>query len=78
MWSATFWKGTAERAIKTFAQALAAYIVTSGVLGVLDVNWVHGASIAGLAAVLSILMSIGSSQVGPSGTPSLVDDRPAE
>lgn len=67
----SFFKDTAERAIKTVAQSAAALLVGNGV-GVLDVDWVGVASVAGLAGVVSLLTSIGSGYVGDD-SPSLVD-----
>ena len=51
-----FWKAALIRAIRTFAQALIAYIGTSAVLS--EVNWIEALSAAALAALLSILNSI--------------------
>lgn len=51
-----FWKAALIRAIRTFAQALIAYIGTSAVLS--EVNWLEALSAAALAALLSILNSI--------------------
>lgn len=71
-----FWSGALERAVKTFAQVLAAGLVADDVLGVLDVDWTAGLSVAGLAAIVSVLTSVASAQlVGPTGSPSLVQDR---
>jgi hypothetical protein len=54
MFGKSFWINLAERAISTFAQA-AVGILSAGSLGLLQVNWVDVASVAGLAALLSIL-----------------------
>jgi hypothetical protein len=70
MTTAVFWKATAERAVKTFAQSAAA-LLTANASGLLEVDWQQVASVAGLAAVLSLLTSVGSSRVGEPG-PSLV------
>ena len=70
--SATFWKDTAERAIKTFAQVAGATIIASGVLGILDLNYVQVLSISGLGTLLSVLTSIGSATTGDSNSASLV------
>lgn len=59
IFTAAFWKGAAERAIKTFAQALAALIAANGI-GIVDVDWLNVLSIAALSAVASILTSIGN------------------
>jgi glyoxylate carboligase len=67
----TFWVQTAERSLKTVAQAAAALLVGNGV-GLLDADWVSVLSVAGMAGVVSVLTSIGSGYVGDD-SPSLVD-----
>ena len=76
-----FWKATGERAVKTVAQSAVA-LITANATGLLDVDYLGVASVAGLAGVVSILTSIGSDAVtgsGPSLTPAatsaLVKDR---
>ncbi|MEI5102426.1 holin [Streptomyces sp. PmtG] len=66
MWSAAFWKATAERAIRTFAQALAAVLV-AGAANLLDVAWAAAFGTAGMAALLAVLTALGSAKVGPPG-----------
>lgn len=71
MRSREFWTAAAERAVRTFAQALAA-VLTAGATGLLGVDWVGALSAAGMAALLSLLMSIaasGTGQPGPSFGP---------
>ena len=63
MFTITFWKDAAERAIRTAAQALLALWATD-VAGVLEVDWVQAGSVAALAAVTSVLMSIVATGVG--------------
>lgn len=63
MFTKTFWKDTAERAVKTFAQSMAA-VLTAGVTGVLDVDWINALSVSLLATLVSVLTSIGSGYVG--------------
>lgn len=63
MFTKTFWKDTVERALKTFAQSLAA-VMTAGATGVLDVDWVNALSVSLLATFVSILTSVGSGYVG--------------
>ena len=70
--SKTFWVDVAERAVKTFAQVAGATIIASGVLGLLDLNYVQILSISGLGALLSVLTSIGSAGAGDSNSASLV------
>ena len=52
-----FWTYSAERAIKTFAQAAIAYLGT-GTVGLLAVDYTGLFSIAGGAALLSVLTSV--------------------
>ena len=73
-----FWKAASERAIKTAAQSLVA-MWGVGQTSLLTVDWQQAAAVAGMAALLSLLTSIASNQVGNSG-PSLADEtlvRPA-
>jgi hypothetical protein len=72
MFTVAFWKAAAERALKTFAQAFAAFLVADAT-GILDIDWVKGASIAGLATLLSVLTSIGSDAMTSTSGPSLTD-----
>jgi hypothetical protein len=72
MLTAAFWKAAAERAVKTFAQAFAAFLVADAT-GILEVDWVKGASIAGLATLLSVLTSVGSDAITTGAGPSLTD-----
>ena len=74
--TATFWKATAERAIKTVAQSAVA-LITAQATGLLDVEWLALASISGLAGLVSVLTSIASSGVGNDG-PSLVGEELSE
>jgi hypothetical protein len=69
MWTKAFWQAAAERSIKTFAQTAAALLVASGT-GLLDSDWQTTGSVAGMAALLSVLTSVASAGVGPAG-PSL-------
>lgn len=73
MWTLDFWKDTAERAIKTFAQALVAGL-SAGVIGILDIPWVDVLSVAALVTLLSVLTSIASAPFSSKGTASLVSD----
>ncbi|MEV7804973.1 holin [Microbispora sp. NPDC088329] len=54
---------TGERAVRTAAQA-ALGIVGAGQLGLLDVNWPTVGSVAGLAAVVSVLTSVAAGRAG--------------
>lgn len=67
MFTIKFWKDASERAIRTAAQALLALWATD-VTGVLAVDWVQAGSVAALAALTSILMSIIATGVGDRDT----------
>lgn len=71
MFTLAFLKATAERAVKTFAQALAALLVADGT-DLLTTDWAGSLSVAGMAAVVSVLTSVASSQIGGPG-PSVTD-----
>lgn len=73
MFTLAFWKDAIERAVKTAAQTAVALIGT-GMVGILDVDWVQVASVSAVAALLSVLTSIGSGTVGDH-TASLVRGR---
>ena len=75
MFSSRFWKLSAERAVKTFAQVLASVLVAGGV-GLLDANWLAALSTAAMAAVVSVLTSVGSLKIGPEDSPSIIADAP--
>lgn len=67
MFTKTFWKDTAERAVKTFVQSLIAAAAT-GATGVLDVDWVNAFSVAGLATLISVGTSVGGIKTGEVST----------
>lgn len=71
IFSKAFWVDTVERALKTFAQSLLALLTASNV-GSLNVPWPALLSAAGLAALLSVLTSVGGVNVGRQGSPSMV------
>lgn len=67
----TFLLDTAERALKTAAQAAAALLLNSAV-GLFDIDWADAAATVGTAALVSVLTSLASSGIGSNGTASLV------
>ena len=74
--SKAFWAAAGERSIKTAAQTAVSLLVV-GATGVLDADWQAVASASGLAAVVSLLTSIGSDAAtgdGPSLTGAEVID----
>lgn len=73
MFDIDFWKASAERAVKTFVQVLIASFGTVQ-MGILDLPWETALSLAASAALLSILTSVGSANLGSSAGPSLVGE----
>lgn len=72
LWSIAFWRGAAERALKTFAQSLVAVIGVDAV-GLLDVDWLGALSAATLATVISVLTSIGNADFTSGQTPVVIE-----
>jgi hypothetical protein len=72
MFTLTFWKQTAERAIKSAAQALLGLWVGDQAFNAWDADWKKAAGVVLGAAILSALTSLASARVGRSGSPSLV------
>lgn len=73
MWTTTFWRETAERAIKTAAQAALAFFVV-GQTVFQEIDWAVVAGGTAVAAVASVLTSLASSPFGPVDSPSLVGE----
>jgi len=71
VYTITFWKDAAERAIRTAAQALLALWATD-VSGVLAVDWVQAGSVSALAALMSLLMSVASTGTGSKDSASTI------
>jgi len=59
LWTLAFWKGAAERSIKTFAATLAGLIAGDGI-GIVDVDWGSAAGVAALATTVTLLIAIGN------------------
>jgi len=71
MFTSSFWKSAAERAIKTVAQALIA-VLAATTFDWFTADWQAIAGTAATAGVLSLLSSIASAGIGDKGTTSLV------
>ena len=73
MFTASFWMEATERAIRTAAQSLAGAL-TAGFVVTDAAQWEAALIAAGVAALLSYLMSIAASKVGNPESPSFVDE----
>lgn len=69
----SFLLATLERAVKTFCQALLAFIPAAGTNAVPTLNWGDMLVLAGYAALASALFSVASSGLGGTG-PSLANE----
>lgn len=72
MFTKRFWRETAERAVKSAAQALLGMWALDG-FNVLQADWPLAAGVAGGGAVLSVLTSLVTSGIGPKDSPSAVE-----
>lgn len=63
MFSTLFWKDTAERAVKTFAQALLALFLVAPQTPILAFDWPSALGLAATAVVISFLTSLISAGV---------------
>ena len=54
---AAFWGTVGDRAVSTFAQSAVA-VLGANITGIIDVDWGQLASVAGLAALLSVLQAV--------------------
>lgn len=78
MFTLFFWKGAAERAVKTAAQAVVLlFLAGDHAVNAFSVDYGQAAGFALGAAVLSILTSLISANIGPSDSPSVVNTEPA-
>lgn len=73
LWTVVFWQAAAERAIRTSAQTLAAFIGAVPVVldrSIFEFNWNVAVTVALVSGLLSGLTSIATSAIGTNG-PSL-------
>lgn len=78
MFTLLFWKQALERAVKMFAGSAIGVLSGDGI-GLFNANWGDAFSVAGMAAVVSVLLSVASSQIGAAkSSPSLVPTTPEQ
>lgn len=72
MFTKSFLKQLAERAIKTFCQTIVA-LAGATQMDWLKLDWQHLLATSAIAAVLSVVTSIASDKIGPADSPSMVN-----
>ena len=83
IWTLAFWKGAGERSLKTFIQTFTATQLANlaGAISAWEVDWgvtlQESAGVALLAAIFSLLMSLGNANF-TAGTPLPAAGEPAE
>jgi hypothetical protein len=66
MWDLAFWKATAQRVVRSFAASLVAFI-TAAQTDVISTDWENGFAVAGMAAVVTLLLSLAGGATNGSG-----------
>lgn len=73
LFSRAFWLATLERAIRSFAASLASLLTAAGT-GILTTNWGEKFSVAGMAALVTVLLAIGGGTFGQGDGPSFTGE----
>lgn len=73
MFTLIFWKDAGERALKTFSQTLVA-LLTAGGMNLMTIDFKNALSVAGFAALTSLLTSVASVTISSKNSASLVVD----
>jgi hypothetical protein len=71
VWTKRYWQAVAERMTRAAAASLAS-LLTLAKFNLLNLDWKSTLGAAGGAALYSLLMSLGGSQVGDKGDPALL------
>lgn len=68
MWTGTFWKAAAERAVRAAAAGvLGTWIIADGAMNALEVNWEDTGGIALGSALVSLVLSLAGNAATSSG-----------
>jgi hypothetical protein len=73
LFSRAFFIATGERAIRSFAASLASLLTASGA-GILDTDWGEKFSVAGMAALVTVLLAISGGTFGKGEGPSFTGE----
>ena len=73
LFSRAFLFATLERAIRTFAASLASLLTAAGT-GLLETDWSEKFSVAGMAALVTILFAVGGGTFGKGDGPSFTGE----
>ena len=73
MFTVAYLKSLGERALVVFASTLGSLLGAGG-FGLLDAPWEQSLSVAGLAALLAVLVSVGGGAATSSNKPALTSD----
>jgi hypothetical protein len=73
LFSRAFLLATLERAIRSFAASLASLLTASGT-GLLDTTWAEKFSVAGMAALVTVLFAIAGGTLGKGDGPSFTGE----
>ncbi|HEX6471144.1 MAG TPA: holin [Streptosporangiaceae bacterium] len=74
MWTREYWRGLAERAVKSGGQAAVLLWTGDGVFNVVDADWRLTAGVVAGAALLSAATSLASARIAERGTTSAIRD----
>jgi hypothetical protein len=73
IFSRAFLVATSERAIRSFAASLASLLTASGT-GLLQTDWGEKFSVAGMAALVTVLLAVGGGTFGKGEGPSFIGE----
>jgi hypothetical protein len=71
VFSKAFLLATTERAVRSFAASLASLLTAAGT-GLLDTSWFEKLSVAGMAALVTVLLAVAGGTFGRGDGPSFI------
>lgn len=77
MFTAAFWKDAFERCVRAAAASTGAALAAAGT-GLIDTDWAGIGSMAGMAAVLSLMFSLAGGASGGTGSPAAILNAPKD